>query len=137
VLVQPALDRLEVIADTYLSMNTPIQYAAPVLLNQRLSIQPRLLARVRENLEELDRQLAHQRHCERLLVEGGWYAVLRVPITQTDEELAIQLLRQASVLVHPGLFYDFPADGHLILSLIVPPETFRSAVARILQVLSA
>ena len=135
-LVQPALERLEVIADTYLSMNAPIQYAAPTLLHQRLSIQPQLLARVRANLEELDRQLAHQRHCERLIVEGGWYAVLRVPVTQTDEDLAIQLLVEASVLVHPGHFYDFQSDGHLILSLIVPPETFRAAIARILQILS-
>ncbi len=136
-MVQLALERLEVIADTYLSMNAPIQYAAPVLLNQRLSIQPLLLARVRANLEELDRQLAHQRHCERLHVEGGWYAVLRVPVTQSDEDLAIQLLQQASVLVHPGHFYDFPSDGFLILSLIVPEEIFRVAVDRVLKVLSA
>jgi alanine-synthesizing transaminase len=135
-LVQSALDRLEVIADTYLSMNAPIQNAAAVLLQQRLSIQPRLLSRVRANLDELDRQLAKQSLCERLHVEGGWYAILRVPVIQSDEDLAIQLLRQASVLIHPGHFYDFPRDGNLVLSLIVPPETFRAAVGRILQIIS-
>ena len=107
-LTQPALDRLEVIADTYLSMNAPIQNAAGVLLQQRLSIQPRLLSRVRANLDELDRQLAKQSLCERLQVEGGWYAILRVPVIQSDEDLAVQLLRQASVLIQLGTSTIFP-----------------------------
>ena len=91
--VEAALARLEVIADTYLSMNAPIQWATPVLLDQRKSIQQQLLDRVLANLAELDRQLSGQKTCQRLQVEGGWYAVLRVPVTQTDEELAIALLR--------------------------------------------
>ena len=70
------------------------------------------------NLAELDRQLAAQKACQRLSVEGGWYAVLRVPVTRSDEELAIELVREKSVLVHPGHFYDFPSDGYLVLSLI-------------------
>ena len=81
--VSAALARLEVIADTYLSMNAPIQLAAPVLLEQRQSIQALLLDRVRANLSELDRGLTKQKTCSRLDVEGGWYAVLRVPVTQT------------------------------------------------------
>src|SRR5262249_41822321 len=74
-----ALARLEVIADTFLSMSTPVQLAAPVFLNERLHLQPLLLDRLRANLEELDRQLSRQQLCKRLEVEGGWYAVLRVP----------------------------------------------------------
>ena len=77
-----AMDRLEIIADTYLSMNAPIQLAAATLLGQRKNIQPQLLDRVRTNLAELDRQLAQQKACQRLQVEGGWYAVLRVPVTR-------------------------------------------------------
>jgi alanine-synthesizing transaminase len=133
--VQAALARLEVIADTYLSMSAPIQWAAPVLLEQRNSIQPLLLDRLRANLEELDREVAKQKACTRLDVEGGWYAVLRVPVTQSDEDLAIDLLRKVAVLVHPGHFYDFPSDGHLVVSLITPPEEFREGIRRVLGVL--
>jgi len=135
--VNAALARLEVIADTYLSMNAPIQLAAPVLLEQRKSIQPQLSDRLRDNLKELDRQLAKQKICRRLDVEGGWYAVLRVPVTQSDEELAIDLLRKRSVLVHPGHFYDFPSDGHLVVSLITPAAGFKDAVGRLLDLLSS
>src|SRR6516225_6695100 len=84
--VEAAMGRLEVIADTYLSMNAPVQWAVPVLLQQRESVQKQLMERVTANLAELDRQLAEQSACERLEVEGGWYAVLRVPVTRSDEE---------------------------------------------------
>jgi len=131
-----ALDRLEVIADTYLSMSAPIQLAAPTLLAQRKRFQPRLMERVRANLQELDRQLATQDICRRLDVEAGWYAVVRVPATQSDEDLAIEMIRQASVLVHPGHFYDFPSDGYLILSLITPPLDFQEGSRRLLQLLN-
>ena len=134
--VTAALARLEVIADTYLSMNAPIQLAAPVLLDQRRSIQPLLLDRARANLSELDRGLARQKSCSRLDVEGGWYAVLRVPVTQSDEELAIDILRNASVLVHPGHFYDFPGDGYLVVSLITPPQHLREGIAQVLEILN-
>jgi alanine-synthesizing transaminase len=130
--VGAAVDRLEIIADTYLSMNAPIQLAAPVLLDQRKTIQPLILDRVRGNLAELDCQLAQQKTHQRLQLEGGWYAVLRVPVTRSDEELAIALLRGPSVLVHPGHFYDFPTDGYLIISLLTPPDEFREGARRIL-----
>ena len=132
--VVAAMARLEVIADTYLSMNAPLQWALPKLLEQRMNIQGQLLGRVRANLAELDRQLADQKSCERLSVEGGWYAVLRVPVTQSDEELCIELLRTESVLVHPGHFYDFPGDGYLVLSLIVPEGNFAEGIARLLRI---
>jgi alanine-synthesizing transaminase len=134
--VSAAMARMEVIADTYLSMNAPIQLAAPVLLEQRHSVQALLLDRVRANMSELDRGLAKQENCRRLEVEGGWYAVLRVPVTQSDEELAIQILRKLSVLVHPGHFFDFSGDGHLIVSLITPLRDFRRGIAQALELLN-
>jgi hypothetical protein len=134
--LQPALSRLEIVADTYLSLNAPIQLATPTLLDQRHNIQSQLLDRARTNLAELDRSLAQHKSCERLAVEGGWYAVLRVPATQSDEDLAIELLLKAGVLVHPGHFYDFPTDGYLVLSLITPAAQFREGVERMLKVLA-
>ncbi len=128
--------RLEVIADTFLSMNAPVQWAASALLSLQNSIQRQLLDRVLANLTELDRLLAKQKTCERLIVEAGWYAVLRVPVTQTDEELAVDLLRKQSVLVHPGHFYDFPRDGYLVLSLITREDEFKEGIERILEFLN-
>ena len=128
-----ALRRLEVIADTYLSMNAPVQWAVPVMLEERHGIHRQLMYRIRENLAELDSQLAAQQLCHRLEIEGGWYAVLRVPVTGSDEDLAIRLLQETDVLVQPGHFYDFPADGYLVLSLITEPQTFQNGIRRVLQ----
>lgn len=135
--VEAAMGRLEVIADTYLSMNAPLQWALPVLLEQRKSIQQQLVERVKGNLAELDGQLAEQKSCQRLNVDGGWYAVLRVPVTRSDEELAIELVREKRVLVHPGHFYDFPSDGYLVLSLITPQEEFGEGIGRALEKLTS
>ena len=128
-----ALARLEVIADTYLSINAPIQLAVPTMLEERHSVQSQLMRRIRENLQELDLQLARQKLCRRLDVEGGWYAILRVPVTGSDEDLAIALLQEKGVLVQPGHFYDFVADGHLVVSLITPVDTFRTGMTRLLE----
>jgi aspartate/methionine/tyrosine aminotransferase len=130
-----ALARLEVIADTYLSVNAPVQLAMPVFLDRRRSFQEQLLARVRQNLSELDRQLSQQKSCSRLAVEGGWYAVLRVPAIRSDEELALELLKSSGVSIHPGHFYDFSSEGFLVLSLITPTEIFARGVAETLQLL--
>jgi aspartate/methionine/tyrosine aminotransferase len=135
--VEAAQARLDVISDTYLSMNAPIQWAVPLLLEQRQSMQQQLLDRVLGNLAELDRQLAAQEVCQRLSVEGGWYAVLRVPVTQTDEELAVDLLRQKSVLIHPGHFYDFPSDGYLVLSMITQRNEFAEGIGRLFELITA
>ena len=130
-----AVQRLEVIADTYLSLNAPVQMAADVLLGQRKKIQPQLMQRVKENLAELDHQLAGQKSSERLDIEGGWYAVVRVPVMQSDEELAIALLRNAGTMVHPGHFYDFPRDGYLVTSLITRENDFCEGISRLLNFL--
>lgn len=126
-----ALARMEIIADTYLSMSAPIQLAAPVLLAQRHTIQAQIRARVQANLRELDRQI-ETGMVSRLVVDGGWYAVLRVPRVRSDEALAISLLESEGVLVQPGYFYDFPAEGYVVLSLITPSETFAEGVRRML-----
>jgi len=135
--VAAAMGRLEVIADTYLSMNAPVQWAVPVMLEQRKGIQRQLVTRVEGNLAELDRQLAGQKSCQRLTVEGGWYAVLRVPVTRSDEELAIELVREKSVVVHPGHFYDFESDGYLVLSLIGEAGEFAEGCRRMLELLNS
>ena len=132
--VAPAMQRLEIIADTYLSLNALVQLAAPVMLDQRKTIQPQLMSRVRANLAELDRQLAMQKSCSRLEIQGGWYAILRIPVTRSDEDFAIELLRRSGVLIHPGHFYDFPTDGYLVLSLIAIEKEFRSGISAVLEV---
>jgi alanine-synthesizing transaminase len=128
------LSRLEVIADTFLSMNTPVQLAVPRFLELRHGFQNQLMTRVRKNLAKLDAQLVAQSSCSRFEVEGGWYAVLRVPVTRSDEDLAIELLNTQGIYVHPGHFYDFRADGYLIVSLITPSEDFDEGVKRLLSV---
>jgi len=134
--VHAAMQRLEVIADTYLSVNAPIQLATAVLLDQRRIVQSFLLTRLQVNLEEFDQQLSRQKLCVRLHVEGGWYAVLRVPVTQSDEDLAIAIMKNLSVLVHPGHFYDFASDGYLVVSLITEPKEFSEGIKRVLDFLN-
>jgi alanine-synthesizing transaminase len=128
-----ALARLEVIADTYLSMSAPIQWAMPALLGQRHAFQKQVIDRVNENLSELDRQLARQKSCSRLEVEGGWNAVIRVPATRSDEDPALELLASHSVYIHPGHFYDFPAEGYFVASLISPPIEFARGIKSLLS----
>jgi alanine-synthesizing transaminase len=127
-----ALARLEVIADTFLSMNAPVQRALPAFLGQRSAFQEQLIARVRRNVAELDRQLAAQKVSSRLDLEGGWYAVLRVPSTRSDEDLALFLLNDSGVYVHPGHFYDFSSDGYLVVSLISKEKQFSSGLKTLL-----
>lgn len=127
-----ALARLELIADTYLSPSAPVQRATADFLEVRNAVQDQLMTRVRANLAELDLRLTGQQLCQRLEVEGGWYAVLRMPVTRTDEQLAVDILEQQSVVVHPGLFFDFHSDGYLVLSLITPEAIFSEGVRRVL-----
>jgi alanine-synthesizing transaminase len=129
----PALARLEVIADAYLSVGTPVQLATPEFLATRGEFQAQVIARLQENLRELDAQLSRQSACNRLLCEGGWAAVLRVPATQPDEDLAITLLSKEGVYVHPGHFYDFAQSGHLVVSLIVHQDEFAEGIRRVLS----
>jgi alanine-synthesizing transaminase len=128
-----ALERLEVIADTYLSVSTVVQLATPALLEMRRGFQKALMARIRRNLAELDRQIETHSNCSRLQVEGGWYAVLRVPATRSDEDAAVELLETKHVYVHPGRFYDFPSDGVFVVSLIAKEDEFADGIRRLLS----
>jgi alanine-synthesizing transaminase len=131
-LVRDAMARLEVISDTYLSLSAPLQLALPALLAEREKMQPQLLPRIESNLGKLDAQLAQQKLVSRLQFDGGWYAVLRVPVVQSDEDLAIRLLRDHSVLVQPGHFYDFAGEGYLIVSLLTEADEFAEGIRRLL-----
>jgi len=131
VLVQTAVERMEIIADTYLSPGTPVQLALPKLLALRHALQAQLQKRISANLAVLDAALGESKLLTRLDREGGWYALLRVPVTGTDEALAIDLLERCSVLVHPGHFFNFSKDGFLVLSLITPEDEFQEGVRRL------
>jgi aspartate/methionine/tyrosine aminotransferase len=126
-----ALDRLEVIADTFLSMNAPVQWALPRWLEGRETIQRQIRARTSTNLAELDRQLAGMPVVSRLQTEGGWYAVLRIPALRSDEETVLALL-DAGVWVHPGYFFGLPASGWLVVSLLGPEREFSTGVTTLL-----
>ena len=121
-----ALRRLELIADTYLSVGTPVQLAAPHLLALRSSFQEPLKQRLRANL-----QMLRAAPFRLLDVEGGWYATIRVPRIRTEEEWVLHLLGRG-VLAQPGFFYDFEGEAYLVLSLLTPPDVFAAGCARII-----
>ena len=130
-LVKVAMQRLEVIGDTYLSPSTPGQVALAEMLAMRGSLQSQMQQRICSNLGFLDTLFPRGGSVERLKREGGWYAVLRVPATGSDEDLVIKLLEGCDVLVHPGHFFDFPRDGFLVVSLIVREPEFQEGARRL------
>lgn len=129
-----ALERLEVIADTFLSMNAPVQWAMLQWLESRESIQRQILARAAANLAELDRQLAGQEATQRLNVEGGWYALLRIPAVQPDGQTVLQLLERG-VWVHPGYFFGMEESGWLVISLLAAEREFSTGVTLLIAFL--
>jgi aspartate/methionine/tyrosine aminotransferase len=122
-----ALERLEVIADTFLSMNAPVQCALPAWLEGREAIQQQIRERVAANLAELDRQLAQVPVVSRLAVEGGWYAVLRIPALGPDEQMVLALLERG-VWVQPGYFFGMAESGWLVVSLLGAEREFSTGV---------
>jgi alanine-synthesizing transaminase len=128
---QTAVDRLEIIADTYLSPSTPVQLALPKFLSLHHSMQKQVQQRISANLATMDGALRESKLLARLDREGGWYAILRVPVTGTDDDLAVGLLERYSVLVHPGHFFNFSREGFLVLSLITPEEQFQEGLRRL------
>jgi alanine-synthesizing transaminase len=129
-LVDGALQRLDVIGDTYLSPSIPVQLAVGEMLGMRGDLQKQMQQRLCSNLKFLD-ALMQQSSVDRLKREGGWYAVLRVPARGSDEDLAIELLQNCDVLVHPGHFFDFPRDGFVIVSLIAREAEFQEGAQRL------
>ncbi len=130
---RPAEERLEFIADAYLSVASPVQRAAAELLAGRQVIQARIQQRLQANERLLSERLAALSAARLLRREGGWYAVLELRGPAADEELALALLEKDGVLVHPGYFYDFPSERFLVLSLLTPEEPFRQGVERLLR----
>ncbi|MFT3769569.1 MAG: pyridoxal phosphate-dependent aminotransferase [Minicystis sp.] len=129
-----AMGRLEVIADTYLSVSTPVQLALPEILAQRGPIQAAIRGRVEANLAALDAAIAalgSEAPVRRLPVDGGWYATLEVPRTREEDDWVELIVREDSVIVHPGYFFDFAEDGYLVVSLLPEEAAFREAIAKV------
>jgi alanine-synthesizing transaminase len=127
-----ARERLEWIADTYLSVATPVQLAAPLLLELGKDIQGQIAARVQANLAWLKSAIAPASPCRLLSVEGGWYATVQVPRIRREEEWALELLDKDNVHVQPGFFFDFLSEAFLVVSLLTPVETFQEGCRRLL-----
>ncbi|MBI4869516.1 MAG: pyridoxal phosphate-dependent aminotransferase [Candidatus Wallbacteria bacterium] len=131
-LVEAALRRLELVADTFLSVGTPVQEAAPALLEAGAEIRGRIAERCLANLRALPELMRGHPACEVLPVEGGWSCVLRLPRTCGDEERVLELVREDGVLVHPGYFFDFADEGYVVASLLTNPTAFRDGIGRVL-----
>ena len=130
--VDAAISAYEMIADTYLSVSTPVQAAAAQLIESGALIRTQILGRLRRNLESLRGHAAAFPAVAVLPVEGGWSAVLQVPSVGSEESLVLDLLDTVDVLVHPGYFFDFPREAFVVISLLVEPSSFDTAVARVL-----
>jgi alanine-synthesizing transaminase len=129
---EQAFQRLELIADTYLSVGTPVQLAAPALLGLRTQLQNQILARVRANRAFAVSQIGPHAPWRLRETEGGWYALLEAPRIQSEEEWVLSLLATDGVLVQPGFFFDFEREAFLVLSLLTPEEVLREGIRRIL-----
>jgi aspartate/methionine/tyrosine aminotransferase len=133
-LVGRALERLEIICDTYLSVSTPVQIAAPELLERGAIVREQIARRVSVNYERLLRKAAAATPaCRVLASEGGWSAILQVPSLESEEGLVVNLLNEDGVLVHPGYFFDFPRESYLVLSLLVSEAHFDDGTDRVLR----
>ena len=128
-----AMQRLEVISDTFLSLSAPTQCALPAWLSQRATLQGQIRERLQANLVSLDAILLRQKLVSRLSVDAGWYAVLRIPGLQPQEDTALDLLLERGVAVHSGGFFGFSGQGWLVVSLLTPLEEFREGVEAIVE----
>jgi alanine-synthesizing transaminase len=135
-LVTPALANLELVADTYLSVSTPVQLALPQLLELGTEIRRAIHERVLRNRKALANRIDAHSPCTLLPAEAGWSAILRVPEIMSDEEWALHLVREDGVLVQPGYFFDLRLGATLVVSLLTPPATFDHGVACILAAAS-
>jgi aspartate/methionine/tyrosine aminotransferase len=134
--VQTALARLEVIADAFLSVGTPVQRALPALLASRGAVHTAILERARSNLAMLRDAVAGSA-VSVLDVEGGWYAPLRLPRTRAEQEWVLGLLEHDSVYVHPGHFFDFEDEAFAVVSLLTPEAVLREGIRRVVSRVAA
>ena len=128
--VAEALERLELLGDAYLSVGTPVQLAGPELLASRGPVQEAIMKRLRDNLATLRARVAGTA-TTLLDVEGGWYATLRLPETETEEAWALLFLETDGVYVHPGHFFDFAEEAYMVVSLLTPEPAFAEGIARL------
>lgn len=135
-LVTEAIDRLSLITDSYLSVSTPVQAAAATLLEHGRRIRAAIRTRIAKNLEQLRVVVDAHPGLTLLAPEGGWSVVVRVPATETEENLVLRLLNEGGVLVHPGYFFDFPEEAFLVFSLLPKPDVFDEALRRIVGILN-
>ena len=131
-LAKAALDRLELICDTYLSVSTSVQHAAPALLLAGHAIRAEIQARIAQNLAAAERLIRADSPVSLIGPEAGWSLVLRVPATSAEESLVLQLLRDAGVIVHPGFFFDFAREAFLVISLLPEPAVFEEGLQHVL-----
>jgi alanine-synthesizing transaminase len=136
-LVEPALANLELVADTYLSVGTPVQLALPRLLDLGAGIRKAIHGRVLRNRRAVAERIDAESPCTLLPTEAGWSAILRIPQTISDEEWALRLADEHDLLVQPGYFFDLRLGATLIVSLITPPDDFDQGIARLLDAVSA
>jgi alanine-synthesizing transaminase len=136
-LVDEALDRLGLILDTYLSVSTPVQLAAPELIERGGIARAAIQARIGTNLHALRQAVAACPAVQLLPGDAGWSAVIRVPARRSEEEMVLDVLREHDTLVHPGFFFDFAHEAFLVLSLLPEPATFAAGVARVLEYVNA
>ena len=132
-LVVESLTRLELICDTYLSVSTPAQRAARSFLRAGTAIREQISRRCGESLATIRRTLAGVSDVDLLHAEGGWYAVLRIPATRSEEQLALELLVEDHVLVQPGYFFDFTTEAFLVVSLLPPADDLSRGIDRVLS----
>lgn len=137
VLVDEAMSRLELIADTYLSVSTPVQVAAPAVIASAGVVRERIQQRVRANLERLRTVLRPHPALAVLRTDGGWAAVIRVPARLPEEEMVLALLDRFDTLVHPGYFFDFPYEAFVVVSLLPDPAVFAQGAARLMEYFDA
>ncbi len=130
-LVAQAMARLELVLDAYLSVATPVQLALPTILATRSATEQAIRARTARNLEALRSAMKGAPTASVLEVEGGWYAIVRVPDVKTDEEWTLELVTRDGVHVQPGYFFDMARGAHLVVSLLTPEATFAEGITRV------
>jgi alanine-synthesizing transaminase len=128
-----AVQRLEIVADTFLSLSAPIQCALSSWLSGRAGLQQQIRQRLQGNIAALDDMLRRQTLVTRLKIEAGWYALLRVPALQTEEQTAVDLLVGRGVIVHPGGFFGLPGEGWIVVSLLGPEKQVRGGIEALLR----
>ncbi len=128
-----AINRLEILCDTFLSVNTPVQVGLPQLLKAGEHVRQKIIARIKSNYDHVRKLMNKQSHASCLTADGGWYCTLRMPRIKSDEQWSLELLEHRGVCIYPGYFFDFEEEGYLVASLLTEEQTFCDAINHILE----